>query len=175
MNNKELWAVLKVKDVVEKTEIEKVLKCYDFKKWEVEELLSIKCEDEISLNAFRWNYARETLAITDESMTEVGFMVRDLIEDIKMGYYILSNQEFFEYQIEVLSDIQLSNKNRFEDKVKEMNFDFELFRDFNTSEISLIHIYYNEDVDLSYDDKKNEITTLLDYLNLKDGQTIEIK
>lgn len=147
MNNKELWAIINISEVLKNTEVEKVLNCYDFAEWEINELMSLKNDTELSLNEFRWKYIRETLEITDEDLCEEGLMVRDLIEDIKMGYH-----KYEEYMLKG-------------HVMKEMNFEFELYRDFETSKISIIHIYY-EDTNISSEEKRKEIDELLSFLNL---------
>lgn len=147
MNNKELWAVINVADVLRNTEVEKVLNCYDFKDWEIKELMSLENDTELGLNEFRWKYIRETLQITDVDLCEEGLMVRDLIEDIKMGY-----NKYDEYMVN-------------DEPIKEMNFDFELYRDFETSKISVIHIYY-DNPNITYEEKMEEIEELMSFLNL---------
>lgn len=147
MNNKELWAVINVVDVLRNTEVEKVLNCYDFKEWEIQELMSLENDTELSLNEFRWKYIRETLEITDIDLCEEGLMVRDLIEDIKMGY-----NKYDEYMVN-------------DEPIKEMNFDFELYRDFETSKVSVIHIYY-DNPNITYEKKVEEIEELMSFLNL---------
>lgn len=156
MNEKEIWAIISVDDVLKNTEVEKVLNCYDFADWEISEMMALENNTGLSLNEFRWKYTRETLEITNESLCEEGLMVRDLIEDIKMGYHKYSESEINEGNVET------------------MNFEFDLYRDFETSKVSMIHIYYY-DTTIDYDKKLKEVTELLTFLNLKKGQACLIK
>lgn len=168
MNKKELWAIINVNDVVRNTDVEKVLKCYDFKTWEKEEILNVKNDTDLSLNEFRWNYIKETLEITDSRLNEVGCMVRDLIDDIKMGYHRLSDEDILK---DIENDYEISN---IYDKAKGMHFEYQPFRDYETCNISMLHIYFDCD-DLSFDEKKAEIEELISYLQLDNGQALLLK
>lgn len=156
MNSREIWAIINVVDVLKNTDVEKVLNCYDFENWEISELMSLKNNTDLSLNEFRWKYARETLEITDGSLCEEGLMVRDLIEDIKMGYY------------------KYRETNLDEDNLDALGFEFDLYRDFETSKISMIHIYY-DDSNIDYERKVKEIDELISFLNLNKGQACLIR
>ena len=162
MKNREIWLMVDVKDVVKNVEVEKALKCYDFKAWEREEILNLKNNTELSLNEFRWDYVRGTLEITDSNFKDIGIMVKDLIEDIKMGYHRISDDE-------ILKDIENSNNiNSILDNAEEMKFEYIPYRDYETGRVSTIAIYY--DKECTYEEKEKEINEICEYLNLNVGQ-----
>lgn len=147
MNNKEIWAIISIDEVLKYTEVEKVIGCYDFEQWEIDELMKLQNNTSLSLNEFRWMYLKETLEITDCTLSEEGFMVRDLIDDFKMGY----------------------NESGKCDNLAIKHFEYELYRDFETLKINNICIYYYND-DIDFEMKKNEVLDLISYLGLNNGQ-----
>lgn len=168
MKKREKWAIIDVVEVIKGTSVEKVMKCYDFKSWERDEILNIENNTNLTLNEFRWDYVRGTLEITDETFSDIGYMVKDLIEDIKMGYHRISDKD-------ILMDIENSDKvNNLYNDAKEMKFEYIPYRDYETNEICAIEIYY-DDNELSYSEKEREIQELFTYLELKDGQALIVK
>lgn len=159
MNNKEILLNISVGDVVKKTNVAKVMRCYDFKKWEVDELFLLENNTSKSLNEFRWEYVKETLMINNSIFNDMGILVRDLIDDVKMGYHRLSSELIY-------SDI--ANKDNITENlnsVTSMKFEYKPLIDYRTGMISHIEIYYAKGT-VGAVEKKREIRELLSYLEL---------
>lgn len=159
MEKREIRAIINIEDVIKNTDVSKVLRCYDFKQWEQEEILSLNNDTNMSLNEFRWEYVRGTLELTDSNFLDIGFMVKDLIEDIKMGYHNVSDDL-------VIKDIENSEKvHEMYNDLSVMAFEYEPLRNYETQKITHIEIYYREGL-IPESKKEEEITELLTYLEL---------
>lgn len=159
MKKREIWAIIKVEDVVKHTDVNKVMKCYDLKMWEKQEILALKNSTYKSLNEFRWEYISGTLELTNDCFSDVGYLVKDLIEDIKMGYHKVSD-DIINLDVE-----EMDKLNNYFDKIEIANFEYEPLRDYHTNKITHIEIYYDRD-DISNDVKCNEINELIEFLEL---------
>lgn len=159
MNKKEILSVISVGDVIKKTDVRKVMRCYDFQEWEVKELLSLQNNTIKSINEFRWEYVRGTLMINNDIFADMGVLVRDLIDDIKMGYHRVSNDVIY-------ADINNKESVTLElDNIKPMNFEYKPLVDYRTNRITHIEISY-EKGKIGLREKKREIKELLNYLDL---------
>lgn len=159
MNNKEIVSIISVEDVIKKTDVRKVMRCYDFQKWEVDELLSLNNDTPKSINEFRWEYVRGTLMINNDIFTDMGILVRDLIDDIKMGYHRVGNQIIYD---------DVNNKNDITsnfDNIESMKFEYKPLTDYRTGRITHIEISYEKNK-VNAREKKKEIKELLNYLDL---------
>lgn len=159
MKKREIWAIIKVEDVLKYTSVNKVMKCYDLKPWEKKEILSLENSTNKSLNEFRWEYVSGTLELTNDCFSDVGYLVKDLIEDIKMGYHKVSD-DIIDLDVE-----QMDKVNNYFDEVKILNFEYEPLRDYCTNKITYVEIYYNND-DISDEIKSKEINELISFLEL---------
>lgn len=159
MEKREIWAIIKVEDVLKHTSVEKVMKCYDLKSWEKEEILSLKNSTNKSLNEFRWEYVSGTLELTNDCFADMGYLVKDLIEDIKMGYHRVSD-DIIDLDVE-----QMDKLNDYFDEVKMLNFEYEPLRDYNTNKVTHIEIYYRNNT-VSDEVKSAEINELISFLEL---------
>ena len=159
MEKREIWAIIKVEDVLKYTNVEKVMKCYDLKVWEKQEILSLKNSTNKSLNEFRWEYLSGTLELTNECFSDVGYLVKDLIEDVKMGYHRVSD-DIIDLDVERMDEL-----NNYFDEVEILNFEYEPLRDYNTNKITHNEIYYSNNK-ISDEVKSDEINELISFLEL---------
>ena len=162
MKKRETWAIIDIKDIVKNTDVRKVLRCYDFKPWENNELMSLKNNTNLSVNEFRWEQARGTLEITNEEFRDIGIMARDLIDDIKMGFHKIE-EDNITYDI---ANKDSFNEGNFDTKI--MNFEYIPYRDYENNYISVIEIYF-DNKDVTKETKKAELKELFSYLGLKAG------
>lgn len=160
MEKREIWAIINVEDVIRNTNVEKVMACYDFKQWEKDEIKSLSNTSNESLNEFRWKYVAETLEITNKCFSDVGYLVKDLIEDIKMGYHKVS-EDLINLDIE-----QMDKVNSYFDEIEILNFEYKPLRDYETNNITSIEIFYMENDNISEEVKNREIEELIAALEL---------
>lgn len=151
--------IIDVKDVIRNTPIEKVARCYDFKKCEIDEIVSLKNKTDLTLNEFRWGEVRDILEIVNDKFKDMGIIVKELIEDIQMGYHRLSDEDI-SYDIEHKFEI-----NDIYEAANPMRFNFDVIRDCGTNSITRVCVYFDDD-NLTDTEMFEEFKEILEYLEL---------
>ena len=155
-NNLQKQILISVENLIQKTSIDKIMKCYDFKKWEVEEVLSLENTSECSLNEFRWNYVLETLQLT-QNISDIGQIAIDLIGDIQMGYHKVPHNVIY---ADIEGDDEALSKYDFDS----LKFGFKPLVNKDTGKLEYIELFYMNDIDGALID--SEIKEVLEYLEI---------
>lgn len=149
---------LSIEDILENVDVERVARSFNLKSWEVEELLNLENTSEWSLNKFRLINLYETLKEMNPALSDIGLMIRDVLEDVLMGYDEIDSSVLQEEVDNELTEATYDLKTK--------HFDFELLTEMWSGEIKCIHVFHDKNCSLSEEAKQEEYNKILSFFGL---------